>query len=185
MYSSFICLTLELAHENLHNIGVLHGGISENNILVDLSPRNDEFTTRRGLLIDLDMARFFDSVQVTTPVDAKSDQEDSFSLEDELRLEPSFSLGGDSNTEGRPDPEKRSKTLPKTTASRPIRLYRHLIKHLGHALIHVSGPTIKACPLMLARHGVFLLASSLCHSAILSGNRGHLQRSRLQPGKRG
>jgi len=38
---------------------------------------------------------------------------------------------------------------------------------------------------MLARHGVFFLAFFLCHSTTLSRGRGHLWRSRLQPGKRG
>jgi serine/threonine protein kinase len=46
------------AHEHLHNAGILHGDISENNVLIELGTDKESGSTRRGLLIDLDMARF-------------------------------------------------------------------------------------------------------------------------------
>jgi Fungal protein kinase len=62
---SFIVLIFHLtfiapAHENLYNSDILHGDISENNVLIALRANDEEGSVRRGLLVDLDMARFVD-----------------------------------------------------------------------------------------------------------------------------
>lgn len=46
-----------IAHEDLYKENILHRDVSINNVMIDLTSRSSKPGTRRGLLIDLDMAK--------------------------------------------------------------------------------------------------------------------------------
>jgi len=108
-----------LAHETLYNAGILHGDISENNVIIDLSTDNDGVSTRRGLLIDLDMARFIgqDELQPAEAVDdlGTFPGSDESNFEATPDAEANSSLGSNSG--------QRPKSLPDITVSGHVNLF--------------------------------------------------------------